>query len=734
MEHLKLSGVGLLTIALCNVSASYSQTPAGRTAVAIHVDQGPRLDGQLTEPLWSRSTPATGFVQREPNNGEPASQQTEVRLVYTDRILFVGARLHDPEASRLVASEYRRDAELRADDTFEVYLDTFHDRRNAFYFATNALGTQRDGLVRNEGDDLNWQWDGVWSVACSRDSEGWSVEMAIPFSTLRFRTGSTDDWGVNFGRLVARSREESFWTPISRNFGFFGKWRVSAFGSLQGIRDIGSHARFHLWPFIVGGWDRDWENPGREPNGGAFEPGIDAKVALGSSIVADLTYNTDFAQVESDQQQVNLTRFPLFYPEKRTFFLENAGLFTVGERTQAFEQPTTLLFFSRRIGLSEDGDAVPIIGGARVTGKSGPWDFGAFDIVTDKASFGEKGSLPKTSFAALRVKHDLLARSSVGALYLGKVPAEEGSSNQVAVADCNFALGESFSILGFAAKSFTPGLSGSSHAFDIDAALNRDRYGWGFAYLDIGDDFNSEMGFLQRTGARKYRGNGYLSFRPSWPGVRRLFIGADTQYVTDRENRLQTLQAGAGPGIIFNDGSFLFANYYSNAEGLTEPFELRDAIEIPTGTYRGNQVFLHYEGSRSRRISAMGGLMGGAFYGGKLASWNLGLEGRPHQRLNLGAQYYRNDVDVPVVGGTFATNILIGRATLAFSPQAYLRALVQRDDDARELRANILFRYTYKPGADLFFVYDETRGILGELPHQKQRRLLVKMTFYFVPE
>ncbi len=734
MRHLRLTAVGLLTIAFCNATASHCQPSGTLTAVAVRVGQEVRLDGQLNEPLWSRPTPATDFVQREPSNGAPASQQTEVRLVYTDRILFIGARLHDPEASRLVASEYRRDAELRADDMFEVYLDTFHDRRNAFYFATNALGTQRDGLVRNEGDDLNWQWDGVWSVACSRDAAGWTVEMAIPFSTLRFRAGSAEDWGVNFGRLVSRSREESYWAPISRDFGFFGKWRVSAFGSLRGIDGIRSHARFHLWPFVVGGWDRDWENPERRPNGGAFEPGIDAKVALGSSIVADLTYNTDFAQVEADQQQVNLTRFPLFYPEKRTFFLENAGLFTVGERTQLFEQPTTLLFFSRRIGLSEDGDVVPIIGGARLTGKAGPWDFGAFDIVTDKASFGENGSLPRTNFAALRVKHDLFARSSVGALYLGKVPAEEGSSNQVAAMDGSFAFGQSFSMLGFAAKSFTPGLSGASHAFNIDAALNRDRYGWGLAYLDVGEDFSSEMGFLQRTGVRKWRGNGFLSFRPGWPGVRQLFVGADTQYVTDRESRLQTLLAGVGPAIIFSDGSFVFVNYLRNAEGLTEPFELRDGVEVPVGTYRGNQVFLHYEGSRSRRISAIGGLMGGSFYGGKLASWNIGIEGRPHQRLNLGAQYYRNDIDVPVPGGTYATNIIIGRATLAFSPQAYLRALVQRDDDTRELRANVLFRYTYKPGADLFVVYDETRSILGELPHQKQRKFLVKMTFYFVPE
>jgi hypothetical protein len=715
------------------VAAAFGQASVNRVCTASSIVGAPRLDGRLDEGDWSRATAVSDFVQREPRNGDPATERTEVRVLYTKRTLYIGARLRDAQASRLIATVYQRDAELQSDDTFEVYLDTFHDHRNAFYFATNALGAQRDGLVRNEGEDLNWQWDGVWDVAASRDADGWTVEIAIPFSTLRFNPQASQEWGLNFGRLVARSHEESFWVPISRQFGFFGKWRVSAFGSLQGIQNTDSHGRLRVWPFAVAGWDRDWEDPAREPNGLTAEFGLDAKIAIGPSIVADLTYNTDFAQVESDQQQVNLTRFPLFYPEKRSFFLENAGLFRVGERTQPFEPPSTLLFFSRRIGLFDDEEVVPIIGGARLTGKVGPWDFGGFDLVTDEASFSGGTTLPRTNFAALRVKRDVLNRSSIGALYLAKTPGEEGSSNQVAAVDGNFAFGESLTLLGFAAKSFTPGLTGSSQAFNVDTALNKDHYGWGLSYSDIGDDFTSEMGYLQRTGVRKYRANCYLGFRPGWRGVRQLFTAVDVQYITDRQGRLQTLLAGAGPGFIFTDGSFLFANIVRNAEGLTEPFELRDDVEVPVGTFRGNQVFIQYIGSRSRRLSARGGFTGGSFYGGSLASWNGGLEGRPHQRLNLGIEYNRNNVDVPVPGGTFNTNVVIGRATYAFSPRCVLRALVQRDDDSRELRANIVFRYTYKPGADFFLVYDETRGILGEVPQQKQRKLVAKMTFFLVP-
>jgi hypothetical protein len=730
-----------LTLAglLCGAAAygKEQQGPA-RVVAAVRIDKEPRIDGSLKDPCWSLALPVSGFTQHEPRTGEPATQQTEVRVLYSGRTLFIGARLQDAEASRIVASEYRRDAMLDADDRFEVYLDSFHDRRNAFYFATNALGTQRDGLVRNEGDDLNWQWDGIWSAACSRDETGWTAEIAIPFSTLRFHPGTSDDWGINFGRIVARTRQESFWVPISRDFGFSGKWRVSVYGLLRGINQVEEPARVQLWPFFVGGYDRDWEDPARKPNGGSADAGIDAKIALGSSVMADLTYRTDFAQVESDQQQVNLTRFPLFYPEKRTFFLENSGLFRVGERTQSFEPPTTLLFFSRRIGLSDDGDVIPIIGGARVTGKAGPWDFGGFNIVTERTRLADGSTVPQTDFAAARVKRDVLARSSVGFLYLGKNPAEEGGSgergsNQVVSADANFAIGDAFTITGFAARSMTPGLTGSAHAADIDAQLNTDRFGWGLGYLDIGDDFNSEMGFIQRTGVRKYRASTYVGSRPGWRGIRKIFTSVDFMYVTDRQNRLQSLQTSIGPALMFKDGSFLFVNYARGAEGLTESFELRDGVEVPVGTYRGQQVMMEYEGSRTRRVSARGGLTAGSFYGGSLVSWHGGVEGRPHQRLNLGAEYYRNDIDVPVPGATYATNIAIGRATLAFSPHAYLRALIQRDDDSRELRSNILFRYNYRPGADLYVVYDDTSAILGEQPKHKQRKFLVKMTFYLVP-
>ncbi|MEW5981214.1 MAG: DUF5916 domain-containing protein [Acidobacteriota bacterium] len=731
--HIFVPAGTVVLVSLAGGAGAQAPPPLTRAVVVAPATGAVRLDGRLDEPAWADAPVHSGFVQREPRSGEPATHRTDVRVIHTDTALLVAARLHGPPGSTLIATEYRRDADLDSDDTFEVYLDTFHDHRNAFYFATNPLGAQRDALVRNEGEDLNWQWDGIWDVSCTRDRDGWTVEMSIPFSTLRYRPGVARPWGINFGRLAASMREESYLAPISRDFGFFGKWRVSAFATLSGLPVLATPSPFRVWPFAVGGWDRDFEDAFRSPNGWAGELGVDAKIGLGASGVADVTYNTDFAQVEADQQQVNLTRFPLFFPEKRTFFLENAGLFKVGERTQPFEPPTTLLFFSRRIGLSEDGDVVPIVGGARVTGKAGAWDFGAFDIVTDAIRLDGETRLPRTNFAALRVKRDVLRRSTVGAMYLSKVPGEEGTSNQVFAADGSFSFGDALSIIGFAAKSLTPGLNGSSHAFSIDAALNKDRYGWGLIYADIGDDFNSEMGFLQRTGIRKYRGGAYVGLRPGWRGVRQVFLGPDVTYITDRQNRLQTLNGAIGPAVLFEDGSILFAQAIVNAEGLTEPFELRDGVEIPEGTYRGTQFVAQYMPNRGRRVSVGGGFYGGGFYGGTLAAPNVSLTVRLHQRLRAGVDYFRSRVDVPIQGGTFTTNLIVGRATLAFSPKAFVSALVQRDDDTREVGANVVFRYTYQPGADLFVVFDDARAILGGEPPTKRRRFLVKLTYYLAP-
>jgi hypothetical protein len=707
--------------------------PSSRTIVAPMVRDMPRIDGRLDDAVWAGAARVTGFIQTEPHNGEEATQTTEVYIAYTAEALLIGARLADSEPARIVATEYRRDARLDADDSFEIFLDTFHDRRNTFYFATNPVGAKRDGLINNEGSVLNWEWDGVWDVACSRGPEGWIAEFAIPFSTLRFRPGSPEGWGLNFGRLVARSREQSYWAPLDRDLGYYAKWRVSEYGTLQGLTGARRGGRLQVKPYLLGGVEQDFAD---EPGDADFrrDVGLDAKVGLTATLMADYTANTDFAQVESDQQQVNLTRFPLFFPEKREFFLENAGLFQVGELVQGeWEPPSTLLFFSRRIGLYDDEYEVPILGGARLTGKLGRYDIGAFDIVTRSTQIDEETTVPATNFAAFRIKRDLFARSSIGGLVLSKSPADEGSYNRVIAADFNLNPSNSTTFHGFAAKSFTPGLTGASHALAVDGARETDKTYLFGTYAEIGEDFNSEMGFLQRTGIRKARGAALWSPRPGWGGIRQIFLGDYHTYITDREGNLETQYNWMSAEIHFNDGSVAFGGWNNMAEGLTEPFEIRDGVEVPIGEYRFDQATFHYRGSRSRSISVSWGVDIGGFYSGTIRSVNGGVQLRPHGRVGLSLEYFRNRVDLPVEGGRFVTNLAIMRAVFAFSPRAYIRSLFQYNDDDDKAAANVLFRYTYRPGADIFVVYNEERDTGGSAWSVAKRELLVKVTFYFVP-
>ena len=718
-----------LTLTL-GVQASEERELSLRAPHVATGDEVPRIDGVLDEAFWKQAAVATDFIQFEPRAGEPATQRTEVLVVYTEDTLLIGARLFDTEPERIVGTEYRRDAFLGAEDSFEIFLDTFRDRRNAFYFATNPVGVRRDGLMRNEGSVLNFEWDGVWDVAASRNESGWTAEIAIPFNTLRFPPDSPAGWGLNFGRRVARTREESYWAFISPEWGFNAEWRASAYGQLRGLGEASSGGRLKLKPYALGGAERDYQESDAAEATLTF--GLDAKFALSSALNLDITVNTDFAQVESDQEQVNLTRFPLFFPEKREFFLENAGLFRIGETTRPFEPAATLLFFSRRIGLSEDGDEIPIIGGARLTGKLGGTEIGAFHIVTNDTVIDDE-LFPQTGFSSVRVKQDILARSSIGGMFLNKAPAEEGGSSQLAVADLNLAATANTTIRAFIAKSRTPGLVGPDHAASVHAEWVTDGASVYGDYVDIGDDFNSEMGFVPRTGIRKYRAQTFWNPRPHALGMRQIFMTNTHVYITDRDGNLQSQINSLGPFILFDNGSLLFGSWDYNVEGLDEPFEIRDDVEIPVAEYRFNRFNVGFNFDQSRRIAPSAFYSDGDFFNGTRRTIAIGAATKLHNRVRLSALYLRNDVSLPIEGGVFNTNLFIIRGTVAFSPRAFVRALIQFNEDSQETLANVLFRYTYRPGSDLFVVYNEDRDTAGASSFPKRRELIVKLTFYAVP-
>jgi hypothetical protein len=404
------------------------QANAVRTGGAVNVD------GRLDEADWKIAPAAGDFIQTEPEEGRPATEATEVRVLFDDRNIYFGVICRDSRPDRIVANEMRRDAELQNNDFFEITLDTYNDHRNAFYFSVNPLGAQRDGLIRDEGANINREWDGIWVVRTQRTGEGWTAEIAIPFRTLRFNKDVDQTWGVNFGRSVARKREESYWTPILRNYGFMGKMKMSFFGHLTGLSGLKQGQRVQIAPYVIGGGNK--EEAGA-PFRGKGEAGLDLKYRLTSNVTADLTVNTDFAQVEADQEQFNLTPYSLFFPEKREFFLEGADIFRFGERSQEHEMPSTLLFFSRSVGLSEDGKEVPVLGGVKVTGKAGRYDLGVLDILTSRTSYlnddDERVDIERANSSVFRIKRDIFEKSSVGFIGLSKDLLDGGEHNRRAL-------------------------------------------------------------------------------------------------------------------------------------------------------------------------------------------------------------------------------------------------------------------------------------------------------------
>ncbi len=705
--------------------ASPAAAPAHpRSLAAPLLEVLPLVDGRLEEPLWTRAGVARDFIQAEPREGAAATLPTEVFVFYTRDALVIGARLEDSHPDRVVAREYRRDANLDSDDNFTVVLDTYHDHRNAFFFTTNAAGTRKDGLVQNEGADLNTEWDGVWQVGSRRTESGWSTEIVIPFETLRFPAGAAE-FGVNFGRQVARTREQTFWAPISNDWGFNAMWRISAYGLLTGLEHAEPGGRLKLKPFGVSGI----RSSGGEREG-TLDGGLDAKVALGSNLNLDVTVNTDFAQVEADEQQVNLTRFELFFPEQRDFFLENAGLFQVGETSLPFEPPQMLLFFSRRIGLSDDGEIVPILGGARLTGKLGATDVGAFHIRQEELA-GETGA---TGFSALRLRRDVLARSSIGVLALDRSETGVGS-HRLAAADFSWAPAGAARVNGFAAKSATEGAEGRESAFGLHAEATNDRWLLSADYTDIGEGFESQLGFVPRTGIRKIKVNGLWNPRPGRFGIRQIFFGPDFLRISETDGTVQTQNVAIGPYLLFDNGSSAFFNVGRSVEGLSESFSLREGVVIEAGEYVTRQLVGMFESSESRRLSGNLFTMTSGFFGGTLRVFSPGIAFRPHPRVRFRWNYSRSEIRLPQPGGAFDTNLLILRGFAALSPDAYIRGLLQWNRDAEDdnFSGNIQLRWTYAPGSDLYLVYTERRSLFADAAEPDRRELLVKATWYWSP-
>jgi hypothetical protein len=642
--------------------------------------------------------------------------------LFDDTNVYVSARVWDSAPqSEWIADEMRRDAsQLRNNDTFTVFFDTFYDRRNGFNFYTNPLGARADQQFTNEGNP-NADWNPVWDVRTGRFDGGWTAEMEIPFKSLRYRSGSPQVWGVQLRRAIRRKNEWVYLTrlPISSGggSGSGGVFRVSAAGTLVGIEPPTASRNIEIKPYAIGGLTTD-VNASPPTNGtrdGDF--GLDVKVGITQSLTADFTVNTDFAQVEVDEQQVNLTRFSLFFPEKREFFLEGRGTFEFarGGIGSGFgggggvfgggDAPT--LFYSRRIGL-QDGAMVPVLGGGRVTGKFGPFDVGALSIQTDDDQIA---GAEATNFTVVRVKRDILRRSTIGGIFTNRSVslAGDGASQAYGV-DGTFAFYENIQMLGYYARTQTPGVADEQSSYQAKADYTADRYGLVVDHLLVEDNFVPEVGFLRRDNFRRTYVQGRYSPRPqSIDAIRQFRVGGSIDYILQaRSNLLETRQNQFRFQAVLENSDQFSLTLNDNYELLSEPFAPGPGVTIPVGGHNFNDVEVSYSIGQQRRVNGQVSVLRGGYFNGDITTIGL-RQGRIAvlPQLSIEPSVSVNWIDTPQ--GSFRTDLVVARINYAFNPRTFLSGLVQYNSAIDTVSTNLRLRWEYSPGSELFVVYTEDR-------------------------
>ncbi len=744
--------VGIVALGVLPAAASVAAQPplvlggqpaAAPSLAAVATQEAPLLDGVvLGDPVWDGAAPATDFRQTQPDEGAPASERTEVRLVFTESTLYVGVVCYDRNPGSIAIADSRRDASLDDGDSVQFILDTFLDRQSGFVFGTSPAGQEYDGQVVNAGEGrlgrstttssgsgagFNGNWDGVWDVRTSLSDSGWSAEFAIPFRTLSYPARAVQTWGMNVQRNIRRRNEIVYWAPLPRQYNLL---RLSMAGQVSRIRPPSLGRDLKIVPYVAGDLTHSDERRKTTTLGDA---GVDLKYNVSPALTLDLTYNTDFAQVEVDQQQINLDRFNLFFPEKRPFFLENAGVFSVSSvRQVAGGNPgQTELFFSRRIGIGPGGREIPILGGARLSGKvSDAVSVGLLNMQTE----GAAGVAPANNFTVARASRDLPNSSQVGAIFVNRqaTGALAGSRdfNRTYGVDGRVGLGQNSQIAGFAAATETPGLEGSDHAYNVAWDHNSERWRFTLGYVEVADNFNPEVGFLRRKGFRNLDSGFSFITRPrgiSW--LHQVRPHATFNRFWNFNGFQESSFLHIDNDLEFADSSLVKTAWNVTGEGVTEPFEISKGVIVPVGVYDHHEAQLAYESNRGAPVSLGVRARIGGFFGGHRATVGPTLSVRTGDRFNASLQWSRNDVDLP--GGQFIANLTSARVAINFSPRRFFMALVQYNDAADLWSANLRVGLLGQANTGLFLVYNDTRGLHDAIPFGGGRSLILKFSRLF---
>ncbi|RYC52699.1 carbohydrate binding family 9 domain-containing protein [Flagellimonas olearia] len=705
-------GKPFVVLALLNVFFASSQqtlTQSNKpTYFATELETDPQVDGEIiNDPLWQHIPAITDLVQIKPNYGEAVSERTEVRIAYTATTFYVAVVCYDKNAKGIVVSDSRRDADLNDEDSFLFIIDTYHDRQNGFLFGTNAQGMEYDAQIDNEGKGnnnanrqqggviggTNLNWDATWKVRSQLGDYGWSAEFAIPFRSLRFAPGKDKTWGLNFQRNISKNTETAYWTSLP--LGFDMK-RLSLAGNLSGL-NLRNPGNLKLIPYVLGQYVNDKSVSPNETDT-HFDAGADIKYSVTPSLTLDLTYNTDFAQVEVDDQQVNLDRFNLFFPEKRAFFLENAGQFGVGSPGEVD------LFFSRRIGIGEDGSLVPIIGGARLSGKVGQTNVGFLSMFTDDVV---EADIEKNNFTVARVNHNFGGtRSSLGGILVNRAGLGEMDDdyNRVYAMDGKWGIGNKATINGFVAKSVTPGIENGDHAFKILG--NYEWSGWNInaGYTEVGEGFNPEVGFLQRTAFRKPEFLVFKAHRFKNAG-QMLEIRPHVSYrgYWNFDDQLITSFLHVDNHWVFKSGFEIHTGINFTTERVLEDFTISD-VTVPVGNYENEELQLVITTNPNNALSFDTRTIIGGYFNGHQITNSGTAKYRVGDRFNSSLTFSHSDIQL----NTGDLTALVGglRLSYSFTPRIFIQSLIQRNNVSNITSVNARFGWLQNANTGLFVVFN----------------------------
>ena len=711
-------------IILISGIAVRAQPAETKTLHAQRISSPVRIDGVLDDLAWREAEAASDFIQQDPNVGEPISEATDVRVLIDHEAIYFGIVCHDADPHGVIARELRRDNLFATDDHFEILLDTFHDHRNAYHFAVNPLGTQYDALITDEGHDINPEWNERWWSETRITPDGWTAEIKIPLTTLRSGSG-LDIFGVNFKRYIRRRNESAHWTGWSRDFPFL---QVSQAGHLLGVEGLKTGLKLRVKPYLLGGF-QDSRDPALLAGSDIHrisDIGLETlRFSVTQGLTAELTANTDFAQTEVDDAVVNLTRFPLFFPEKREFFLERAGIFEfgLGGRRGGAAERNLQMYFSRRIGLTDDRVAVPVKGGGKLVGHGAGLDIGLLDVQT-----GRFGTTPGSNYLVFRAKRNVLARSNVGLLASNR-QATGSDYNRVIGGDVNFTVFKNTDIQGFLAKSSTPGVNGNDYA-------GRAKYNWFtdlqevfLEHLYIGPDFRHDVGFVRRAGIQRSDAAYIWQPRPHRWNVRNFVFRNELIYTTDIQRTLLDRQQISQWTTRFESDDAARVNTTHLFDRVERAFEIAKGFIVPAGDYGFRDTWAEYEGSGKRLLSGRVRYGGGDFYGGTRTYVQLAPAFRPAPLVSIEASYEFNRITLPQ--GAFTTHVVNGRMNFNVSNKWLTTTLAQYDSASSRRVLFFRLNYIFRPGDNLFFVFNQTTQPTTLARDERERAVMLKWTYAF---